>query len=345
MKCVLAKVICLLALVVVPATVHAEKTILLLVPMTGPVAEWGASMVKGAELAIDEKKLDIKLITEDSQFDAKTGVAVFERVRATRRLDGMVVFGSNVSLGVVPSAESAKLPTISIATSNQIQQGRTYIFRHMISATSVTDALSPEVERRNYQRIAAISTTQDGMLAFQSALVERFGNRVVASLDIAPQERDLRAITSKVLAYKPDAIYLTLLPPQSSLFAKQARQLGFRGEMFAATQVESASELANAGEAFEGLWYVKDGGPQTIAFEKQYLARYGVRADNFAANAYDAISILSSALHRAQPELALKNTLQFDGALGRYGVLSDNSFAIPGMLRVFHEGRITQLHE
>jgi len=181
------------------------------------------------------------------------------------------------------------------------------------------------------------------MLAFQEALVERLSARIVLKADVAPQERELRGLAVRTLASKPDAVYLTLLPPQSSLFTKQLRQLGFQGEFFAATQIENRAEIIAAGEAFEGLWYVKDGDTESIKFERRFFERYQTQPDNFASNAYDTLRLLIQALSQPNPTHALEGVTDFHGALGSYRALPDHSFSIPGMLRIIRNTKVNSL--
>jgi ABC-type branched-subunit amino acid transport system substrate-binding protein len=309
------------------------ETLLLLVPKTGALAEWGEAMERGARLALEEGQLKLRLLVEDSQFDPKTALLAFEKTNSTEKLSGLIVFGSGVSLAVAPVAERERLLTIAIATSDKIQINRQYVFRHMISAKTATEVILPEIAKRSLSRLAAVATTQDGMLAFQEDFTNCFPGQIVFKEDVPPQERDLKGLALRVASAKPEGVYITLLPPQASLFAIELRRLGFKGSLFAATQIQNNSEIKAAGEAFEGLLFVKDGGLETAEFEKRFLSKYGVPPDNFAGNAFDSVILLDRALQSEDPALSMRKTRGFRGALGVYDALPDNSFNIPAMLQ------------
>jgi len=315
----------------------------LFVPLTGPLADWGNAIRLGAEMAIAEEQSAAQFLVEDTQFQGAVALSAYDKMLATGRPDALIVFGSGVSMAITPRAERDKLLTISISTSDEVQHGKRYVFRHMVASDVVTSTLIPEVQRRNLKRIASISTTQDGMLSFQRSFLEKAGKSVVFSADVPPGEREFSSLLARVIAIDADSIYSTLLPPQTSILAKQARQLGFKGQFFAATQVSATSELNAGGKAFENLFFVADGDSSRFVFEERFLQRYEIRADSFAANAYDATKLIIFALSKPDPIAALESVRKFRGALGTYDALPDHTFAIPALLNSVSNGQVRLL--
>jgi branched-chain amino acid transport system substrate-binding protein len=316
-----------------------QPTLALFLPLSGPLAEWGNAMRLGAEMAASESEPKAHLIIEDTQFQPSMALSAYEKVLRAERPDALIVFGSGVSLAIAPRAERERIPMISLATSDDIQRGKRYVFRLMMSGNSATQVLLPEVTRRNLSRIAAISTTQDGMLAYQQSFVSAAGDKIVYTTDVAPSEREFSSIIAKVLTLTPDAVYSTLLPPQGAIFAKQIRALGFKGQIFSANQVELASEIAAGGDSFEGLFYAADGDSSREGFEARFLAHHKVPADNMAGLSFDAVRMLGAALATANAPGHLESLTNYRGALGIYNSLPDHTFAIPAHIRTIRNGR------
>lgn len=322
----------------------AEPTIALLLPLSGSLADWGTAMRLGAEMALAESGAKARLIVEDTQFQSTVALAAYEKLLHTDHPDAVIVFGSGVSTALAPHLERDQLLTISISTSDEVQRDKRFVFRHMVSTSTVTDALIPEVLRLGLTKIAAIATTQDGMLAFQRAFMERVKEKGLLAADVPPTERDFNAIVTKIIASGADSVYSTLLPPQGSIFAKQARHLGFKGQIFAATQVNSQAELTAGGEAFENLFFTADGDASLANFEAQFLNRYKTRPDSFAGNAYDSVNLLISALKSEEPIGTLESLSKYEGALGTYSALPNHTFGIPAHLRQIVSGKSVVLH-
>jgi len=86
-----------------PRTVHAERRtpkIALLLPLSGPLAEWGNAMRLGAELAVTESKTEVHLLVEDSQFQPAVALAAYEKLLQSNRPDALIAFGSGVSIAI-----------------------------------------------------------------------------------------------------------------------------------------------------------------------------------------------------------------------------------------------------
>ncbi len=311
----------------------------LLLPLSGALAEWGNAMRMGVEMAVTESGSGVRLLVEDTQFQPSVALSACEKMIQSEKPDALIVFGSGVSLAIAPRAERELIPMISLATSDDIQKGKKYVFRLMMSGDAATNTLLPEVQRRNLSRIAAVSTTQDGMLAYQRSFVSAAGDSVIYTTDVAPTERDFNSLIAKILSLKVDGIYSTLLPPQGSLFANQARKLGFKGQLFSANQVELASEIAAGGAAFEGLFFAADGDSSREKFEARFLAHHKVPADNMAGLAFDAVQILLRALETEDAAASIASIKDFSGVLGVYQARPDHTFSIPSHIRTIHKGK------
>lgn len=315
-----------------------KKNILLLIPLTGAMADAGQSMQRGIELAVAEMTEAPNLIVEDTQLVPTVGITQLAKHLDKNAIDSVIVFGSNVSLAVAPKLEKQNILTIAIGSSDAIQKDRPMIFRFTASSTTLANKLKEEVIKRNYSKIAAVSTTQEGMLSYQQAFTSLVPEKMVLTMDVPGPERDFSSTALKVKKSGADAVMSSLLPPQGSLLAKELKRIGYKGEFFSTNQVESASEIQNAGDAFDGMWFVADG-PSTSEFREKYTKSFGERPEYFSAHGYDVAKILEFAMQQQSPAESLHSLKKFHGSLGDYGVLPNNSFDIPAVLKVVHSGK------
>ncbi len=323
-------------------------------PLSGPQHPFGESIRRGAAFAkegaascpgADEPCAlgDVRLVFEDHRGEPTQAASAVRRLLEAGECSAFVVFGSPPSLAVADMLERAKKTTIALGSTDKIQAGRQHIFRSMPSSSEATKPLVEEAARRRLQAIASVSTQHDGMLANRDAFAAQRGASFVREIAVNPGDSDFRALATKLHAAKPDAVFLTLMPPQASLFARQLRELGYRGELFATNQVESPDEIKAAGPAFNGLWYSREGGPGSEGFFREISRRYPDGSLMFAYLGYDAARMLGAALKASDPSGAVAALRDFPGALGPITTKPDHSIDGPMQLMVIRDGTPTVL--
>jgi branched-chain amino acid transport system substrate-binding protein len=241
-------------------------------------------------------------------------------------------------MAVAQKAQDRSIPMIAIATSDKIQLGRPFVFRHMLASNTSADLLVRGVAQLKLSKISTVTTIHDGMLAFKESFKEKVGFPVVDDVEVEYSETDFRKIALPMIRKKPDGIFIGLLPPQAALFAKAIRSLGYRGELFASNQIDMPSELKAGGEYFNGLWFSRDGEERNATFETEYERRYGAPPATFALNGHDVATMIIAGLQTSNLLEHLNSIKDFHGLLGTYSVLESRSFSIPGSLWVIKEG-------
>jgi branched-chain amino acid transport system substrate-binding protein len=314
-----------------------DREICFVLPLTGGQAAFGQSVMHGAILAkeeadcVKEKQFcalrNTELRFEDHSGEPSRSVASVQKLLSSNACSSFVVFGSPTSLAVSDLLEHAGKLTISIATSDKIQTGKKFIFRSMASAAAITAPLVAEVSRLQLKNIVSISTIHDGMFAYRDAFEAQRNLPYIKRLEVNPADTDFRSLALQVKSLKPESIFVTLLPPQGALFAKQVRDLGYTGQLFAANQLESPAELKAAGAAFDGLWYAREGTSTPQAFDQSIERRFPGGDTIFSPNGYDAVRLLTLALDQADPRLALETVAGYVGASGKLATLANHSFS------------------
>ena len=324
-------------------------------PLSGGQSPFGESIRRGAELALDEAKSCVdsepacalrgaSFSFEDHAGEPNRAVTAVQKLLLSGSCGGFVVFGSPPSLAVADLLERAKKPTIALGSTDKIQAGRSYIFRSMPSASEITKPLVEESARRNLNTIGSVSTQHDGMLANRDAFAAQRGAGYIKQVAVNPDESDFRALSTQLHAANPEGIFVTLMPPQASLFAKQIRQLGYKGELFATSQVESPDEIRAAGNGFDGLWFAREGSKDSAQFYSNLVRRYPDGTTTFAPLGYDAARVLAFGLSTAAPADTIAALKDFPSALGRISTKPNRSFDGPMQLMVVRGGAISPLY-
>ena len=115
---------------------------------------------------------------------------------------------------------------------------------------------------------------------------------------------DFKAQLTKILAGKPDVLYVSDYYNDVGLIAKQARELGFKGPMVGGDGWDSPDLVKIGGTAVENGFFTNhyaaaDPRPIVQEFVKKYTAKFGAEPDALATLAYDAANIMFDAIKRA----------------------------------------------
>jgi len=119
---------------------------------------------------------------------------------------------------------------------------------------------------------------------------------VAKTTDFTPQ-------LTKILASKPESIFLCGYHPEGSLIASQGRQLGFNGPLFGADGIDNIDYIKIAGEAANNTYCtVPFLASAASAAGKKYAAQfkkaYKRDSDWMSANAYDCLGILADVISK-----------------------------------------------
>jgi branched-chain amino acid transport system substrate-binding protein len=130
-------------------------------------------------------------------------------------------------------------------------------------------------------------------LGFPITIEERFSDG----------ETDFKAQLERIKKTSPDAIMLWGNAKESALILKQIRDLGMKQPVYGSDRIVSQEFLSTAGNLAEGVvatcQYNPDADdPKLKAFKANYLKRFGMEPDVFAAHAYDGMNMLIEAIQK-----------------------------------------------
>ncbi len=287
-------------------------------PLTGEAATFGASTKNGYDLAVSEWNAkggvlgkQVQLVFADDKGDPAEGATVFTKLIEQDKACAILgTVMSKVSLAGAPICQSAKIPMIATASTNPKVTGvGNFVFRAcFIDPFQGTVGAKFAFDDLKAKKAACLFDVGNdytkGLSEFFKAKFTALGGEVVGFEGHATGTSDFKAQLTKVLAAKPDVLYVSDYYSDVAIIAKQARELGFKGPLVGGDGWDSPKLTEIAGPAIEGCFFTnhyakEDKSPIVQEFVGKYTAKYKAAPDALAALAYDATNIMLDAISRA----------------------------------------------
>lgn len=306
--------------------------------LTGNAAQYGVSIRKGFELAAAEINAaggihgqKLELVIEDEQGKKEEAINVFKKLIFRDKV--LMLFGptlSNSAQASDPVAQSAKVVVFGTSnTADGITSIGNFVFRNSVTEADILPVtLKVAVQKTGLKKVAVLYGNDDiftksGYDNFVKAL-SALKIPVTDTESFAKGDVDFKPQLTKIKATNPDAVVLSALVAEGAPIMVQARQLGISLPFIGGNGMNSPRLFDLAKGSADNLWVGSPWSVQNPAAEnKNFIAAYqkvhGVLPDQFAAQAYDAMYIVSRALKKTK----LKGALETDRA-----ALRDNLPAI-----------------
>ncbi len=289
-------------------------------PVTGEAATFGVSTKNAYEMAIAEWNANkgingkqLKLVFADDKGDPTEGATVYTKLIQQDKVVAIVgTVMSKVSLAGAPICQSSGIPMISPTSTNpKVTEVGDFIFRAcFIDPFQGTVGAQFAFNDLGAKKAAALFDSGNdyakGLSEFFKAKFEELGGAgsVVAFEGHASGTTDFKAQLTKILAAKPDVLYVSDYYQDVALIAKQARELGFKGPMVGGDGWDSPDLVKIGGAAVENGFFTnhysaEDTRPIVQDFVKKYTAKYGAAPDALATLGYDAMTLMLDAIKRA----------------------------------------------
>ena len=283
----------------------------LTVCLTGPCAEDGDMTVKSVDLAVNEINSaggilghKVETVVEDSQ-DAVSGalaVTAFRKIQSNSLVK--YIIGPSWSPGGLAVAPIvARTGLIMTSTSlglEEFHQAGANIFNSRGTDDQGTRLVADYSIQKKHRRFVVISSTQPWEEIQGRVFVERLKLQQVneiLELQINPEQSDFKAEMARVLAYKPDAVFLANYI-RMDLFAQGLRQVSYKGDFFAPILYEEKIRLADG--ALEGAIaanLVQVSPDFLTKFESTYKKK--PTGEMTAAISYDTVYLYKAAIEKA----------------------------------------------
>jgi branched-chain amino acid transport system substrate-binding protein len=288
-------------------------------PATGEAASFGISYRKGMEMAVEEWNArggvmdqKIKLHFADDKGDPAEGATAFTMLIRKDRVSAIVGSGpSKVSLAGAPICQAARVPMISpTSTHPKVTEVGDHIFRAcFLDSFQGTVGARFAVEDLKAGKAACLFDLGNdytvGLAQYFKAKFIALGGEITAFEGHATGTPDFKVQLTKIIATRPDVIYLPDFYQDVALIARQARELGYRGPLVGGDGWDSPKLTELGGPAIEGCFftahYAKDDPRPVIQeFVKRFRLKHGGDPDSHACLAYDATYLVLDAVRRAK---------------------------------------------
>lgn len=351
---IIVAIIVILAVVKKPA--HPSNVSLKIgfaIPLTGWAESYGEEFKRGAELAVNElNNPDISVVFEDTQLEVKKAVDAVTKLVTIDDVNALAVSAYIEAAGSHQISDAKNIPMIVMWDSNPQLE----VMGNNVFAIGPWTPASGEVtadfsyNKINARRAAIFGYQQEWSVNVSKAFGGKFtslGGTVVSQEMTAPGARDYRTNLSKIIAKKPDIIYITV----EDLFTaiKQARELGYKGVIINSDTVDNELTTKNP-EVFNGIYTSQVADPasaETVQFAALYKAKYGEDPKKilYGTWGYDAVKLLVNAAKNNTIQEGLYKTQNYRGASGMISFNKEGSSkTIPSMF-VVKEGKIVKVNE
>jgi branched-chain amino acid transport system substrate-binding protein len=303
-----------------PAAAQGIMKLGTLIPLTGPLAEFGPNFRKAADLAaghLKEAGLSLQLIHADDETSAIPAVAAARKLVDVDRVQAVV--GAAASGVTIPVAESVTIPnkvlqitnasTSPLITVLPADQGQDFLFRTCPSDALQGVVLGKLAVELRYKMAAAIYVNNpygQGLAEQFKKSFENRGGKVAALVphDEAPAPTyvaELRRATQG----KPDVLAAISYPGHASIYLREAIEGNYIKTFLFCDGTKSLEVVKAIGEKnADGMMGTAPGSVLTNGYNV-FVAEYGkaygeVPPLPYMTNMYDAVALVGLAMKAAQ---------------------------------------------
>ncbi len=352
---------CLSMILALPALAADTIKIGFNIPLTGDIPKVGESSKFAAEmlkadingaggLEVGGKKYQLEFIYEDNE--AKAESAVTTTLKLIEKDEVLAMIGPNSTKQAIPAGQVANdngLVMISPWSTNpDTTLNRPWVFRAaFLDPFQGPIAVNFAIKTFNAKTAAVLfDLSNDYSKGLAEIFKQLFESKMGAGSVLAfeshgAKDQDFSAQLTKIIASKPDFIFLPDNYNQVALVVKQARQLGFKGDFMGSDAWGSSELMTLCGNDCVGLHfsthYAAAGATgKTKEFIDRYKAQYKYTPDDVAALSWDAIGVVLKAIQNTN---GLSGKLKKDRKAIREGMAAITSFAgITGNMKFNEQG-------
>lgn len=273
-----------------------------ILPLSGPVAGLGEALKQGYAWKLEELSKEGKptaFYLEDSKSNAKDAVTAFVRLADIEKVPIIFSTMSNVSMSLKPVSEQRSVLLWADAAHPLLTQDARLVLRHSNTSDRDASVIGSKMIELKKKKTAIMYQNDDWGVAAAKLLglkLEAAGNEPIFQ-PVNNTDADFRVALAKAIAAKADSIATIVAGPPSGIIIKQARELGFKGDIISSVGIVLTPDAQKlAGKHLKGTYYQTY--DQSPAFESDYRARFGSEPMAFTQVAYTDIEILMSAVEQ-----------------------------------------------
>lgn len=334
--------------------------------MSGTNAVLGDWMKKGVTLAVEEKNKaggiagrQIQIVVYDDEADPTKSVGLAQKVATDDKVvAAWATTNSSSALADIPIFAQYKIPQLTNGTNQDItNKGSAYIFRANPAGPAyeipLVDFLAKTKGVKRFAIITDTSAYGKGEADYQEAELKVLGLQALARESYGIDDKDFTGQLTKILQTNPEVILFGGSEVASGLIAKQARQLGFKGQLAGGSAIATPKFAETAGaDVAEGVfatapYLTNDLNDLTKAFAAKYKARWNEEPEVHGANTYDGTQLLMMAMEKAAPNITGENIAaafhtikDYKGLQGTFNVQTNGETIDKTLLGIWKGGKL-----
>ena len=311
-------------------------------PLSGVNAVLGQWDTQGIELAIDAQNAkggihgrQLHLDKLDDAADPTQSVNDAQRLTTQNHIVACFCTpNSGTTLAIEPLLTRNKITQITPGLAgNLTTQHSSYIFRDTPAGLAFENTLVTFlVQQKLFKSFAIITDTTDygqGEALYQTQTLQKYGLAPLTVQKYGANDTDFTGQLDAIIATHPQVLLFGGSEVASGLIAKQARRLGFSGQLAGGAAIGTPKFIQVAGASiangvyFSSAYINNDKNTQTKTFAATYQARWKEAPEGHGAKAYDGAQLLIQALNTAYPNItgntistAMHNIHSFQGLQG-----------------------------
>lgn len=321
--------LCLAAALALPAaTALADLNIGVILSQTGPGASLGIPARHTVDLwprEIAGQKLNITVL--DDRSDPTVAATAARQLIEDRKVD--IIIGPSItptSLSALQAAGEAKTPIFTLAGGKSIVEplegARTWAFKMPPDEAIPVKLILQHMQKNGQKRLATVAVANSYGQVFvdvMRAMAPEFGVEIVGAESFNPTDTSFVAQALKLLAARPDAIFIAAVGTPGAMPHVELVQRGFKGQIYQTQAIANNDFLRIGGKALDGALFpvspllvaeqLPDSNPVKAAavdYVQRYENAHGPGSRSlFGAMAWDAMAFVEhavpQALAKAQP--------------------------------------------
>lgn len=340
------------------------------VELSGGAATYGTDARDGALLAIEQinaaggingQQLDP--IVKDCKSTADEAMSVSSALVGQKIVAQIGPLTSGDVGGSTPIMMENKIPLIAPAATNEkvtvdekTGQVRDYIFRvcfiDPFQGTLMAQFAADDLKAKNAVIYKDSSTDYaKGLADYFKKTFEAKGGKIIAEEGFVKDDRDFKAVLTKIKGLNPDFIYVPGYYQEVAPLIKQARDLGITCYIggcdgWVSDDLVKVAGAANLNNTFLTTDFsAEDKDTKVTKFVDDFKAKYNKVPNSFNALGYDAVQMLAQAIKdagEANPEkikTALSQIKDFVGVTGKMTIDANHNPVKAGIIIEFKDGK------
>lgn len=294
---------------------HADITIGLVAPVTGPVAAYGDQVRNGAQVAVDVinaaggilgEKVVLKVA--DDAGDPKQGVSSANLLvgEGVRYVVGPVTSGVAIPASDVFAENGVLMVTPTATAPDLTARGLTNVLRTCGRDDQQAEVAAAYVlKNMKDKRIAVIhdkGTYGQGLADAFKAAINAGGVQEVEYNSLTPGEKDLSALVTRLKSANVEVIYFGGYHPEGGLLARQLGDAGVKATIIGGEGLSNTEYWAIGNEAAAGTLFTNASDAlknPASADAVKALNERGIPPEAFTLNAYAAVEVLKAGIEKA----------------------------------------------